>query len=660
MSVIKLYDVAEAKGLDLPWPDVYETPGYAEADLCSQGPGTTWELAVWQPEGGGIFIAYGYFKRPVLNQGKTVGHDLSTCYGYAAPFATAPVTPEVWAAFRRDFEELCSKQQYAAEFIRFAPLRLEETLAFIEGCTRVSTTLKCWHHQTTIAIKLDAYWERAAKNHRRSVAKAQKLGHSAEIRLATLADVASDSPFVQLYNHTMQRVAARDFYFFPVEYYETLIKSLPSGCLYVVLIHAPLAEAEAGGEVELVPSIAAAALYFHFGRHFHYHLGASETSYLRNGVNNLVHDAAARYGRDTLGCELLHLGGGLKKDDPLFNFKRSIGDVELKWYLGKSVLATNVYDWLVALRAAHLGMTPEALVQQTDFHPVYRDGVVGNELVPISVKPLSVYALIANSQRWATVKALAELASAGRIDLSILIPSGVKYEEFGSQLAAEKLNYKHAKKAEFEGLVLAASPAIVLTCGWPFILTASLLGASSTVFINSHPSLLPKHRGSSPFWAAIMANDTRAGTTVHRTDEGVDTGPILRQEWFPIDLFDTYASIKEKSFEAEAVNVRESILTLLEALQHAEPMSSDGVLVSGAAEVAKLFTPQKLEEQEDVTPRRTPEDSEIDPGKSLLDLYNHIRTCGASFPAFFYIDGQKVNIQLSREHRPEDAHPETL
>ena len=118
-----------------------------------------------------------------------------------------------------------------------------------------------------------------AKNHRRSVARAQKLGHTTEIRFATLADVASDSPFVQLYNHTMQRVAARDFYFFPVEYYEpTLVKSLPSGCLYMVL----------------VPSITAAALYFHFGRYFHCHLGASETSYLRNGVNNLMHDAAAR------------------------------------------------------------------------------------------------------------------------------------------------------------------------------------------------------------------------------------------------------------------------------------------------------------------------------------------------------------------------------
>ena len=37
-------------------------------------------------------------------------------------------------------------------------------------------------------------------------------------------------------------------------------------------------------------------------------------------------------------------------------------------------------------------MTAEALVQQTDLHPIDRDGVVGNELVPVSVEPLSVHA----------------------------------------------------------------------------------------------------------------------------------------------------------------------------------------------------------------------------------------------------------------------------
>ncbi|CAJ1962775.1 unnamed protein product [Cylindrotheca closterium] len=644
---IELYDIPGAKALDLPWPDIYETPGYAEADLCTQGPGTTWELAVWKQSADGVSIAYGYFKRPVLIKGKIVGQDLSTCYGYAAPFATSPVTPEVWAAFRQDFTQLCNTMEYAAEFIRFSPLRPEETNAFIEGCSRVSPALLCWHHQNTVAIQLDSYWERAAKNHRRSVKKAQNLGYTVELRLATLSDVAADSPFYQLYEHTMQRVRARDSYFFPADYYSTLIKSLPSDCLYIVLVRPPF-EAETH-EINRVPSVVAASLYFHHGPHFHYHLGGSNTLYLNHGVNNLMHDAAARYSRGTLGCTLLHLGGGLKENDSLYKFKRSIGDIQLKWYLGKAVLSKTTFERLVVARATYLGMTPDTLYSSTDFHPVYRKGVVANELETSSKRRPTVYALIGNDQRWPALKSLMKLEMKGHIDLNVFIPYGSKYKKFEKQLALERLTYKSVKKMEFEGLLVSSFPSIVVTCGWPFILTTSLLQqAKSSIFINCHPSLLPKHRGSAPFWAAIMARDEYAGSTVHKTDKGVDTGPILRQELFSIDPFDTYASVKAKSFQAEAKNLHESILTLLEAMPKETSNNANRDLPDLWDEVGRLFQPQKVKEQCGITPRRRPADSEVDPSKSLISLYDHIRTCDQSFPAFFFIHGQKLSNQYSR------------
>jgi len=106
--------------------------------------------------------------------------------------------------------------------------------------------------------------------------------------------------------------------------------------------------------------------------------------------------------------------------------------------------------------------------------------------------------------RWPAVKALTELERTKNIHLTILIPFGKKYIEFGRQLEYEKLTYLSTKKAEFEAIIRAGKPSIVLTRGWPFILTSSVLdAATSSIFINSHPSLLPKHRGSSPFWAAI-------------------------------------------------------------------------------------------------------------------------------------------------------------
>ena len=46
---------------------------------------------------------------------------------------------------------------------------------------------------------------------------------------------------------------------------------------------------------------------------------------------------------------------------------------------------------------------------------------------------------------------------------------------------------------------------------------------------------------------------------------------------------------------------------------------------------------------------RTPKDSEIDPDKSLNDLYDYIRACDPEdYPAFFYVKKEKVFVKLWR------------
>lgn len=46
-----------------------------------------------------------------------------------------------------------------------------------------------------------------------------------------------------------------------------------------------------------------------------------------------------------------------------------------------------------------------------------------------------------------------------------------------------------------------------------------------------HPSLLPRWRGNDAVRWTIEAGDPIAGGTVYQLDEGVDTGPICRQDW---------------------------------------------------------------------------------------------------------------------------------
>jgi len=53
--------------------------------------------------------------------------------------------------------------------------------------------------------------------------------------------------------------------------------------------------------------------------------------------------------------------------------------------------------------------------------------------------------------------------------------------------------------------------------------------------IGVHPSLLPRHRGPDPFFAAIDAGDRHTGVTVHRLEADYDTGAILAQRSLTID-----------------------------------------------------------------------------------------------------------------------------
>jgi len=66
------------------------------------------------------------------------------------------------------------------------------------------------------------------------------------------------------------------------------------------------------------------------------------------------------------------------------------------------------------------------------------------------------------------------------------------------------------------------------------IFKADLIGAPNIGFLNLHTSELPKHAGLMPVFWALYNQDKKIGVTVFQVDEGIDTGPILLQEYMDI------------------------------------------------------------------------------------------------------------------------------
>src|SRR5207302_5996266 len=77
-----------------------------------------------------------------------------------------------------------------------------------------------------------------------------------------------------------------------------------------------------------------------------------------------------------------------------------------------------------------------------------------------------------------------------------------------------------------EDVEIPASTDVVAAYG--LLIPEPLL--SRALWLNVHPSLLPRWRGAAPVERALMAGDARTGVTIHRTTPELDAGPIAAQE----------------------------------------------------------------------------------------------------------------------------------
>jgi phosphoribosylglycinamide formyltransferase-1 len=80
---------------------------------------------------------------------------------------------------------------------------------------------------------------------------------------------------------------------------------------------------------------------------------------------------------------------------------------------------------------------------------------------------------------------------------------------------------------------------LVVLAGYMHLLTRPFLGRFPGRIVNVHPSLLPAFPGTRAIADALAAGVEQTGVTVHRVDEGIDTGAVIRQEAVPIEPRET-------------------------------------------------------------------------------------------------------------------------
>lgn len=104
-----------------------------------------------------------------------------------------------------------------------------------------------------------------------------------------------------------------------------------------------------------------------------------------------------------------------------------------------------------------------------------------------------------------------------------------------------KINDIHDKR--LPKIISSQNPnLVVLNCA--SIIPSDLLRSVNAPFLNIHGGITPLYRGIyGAYWALRDGNEHLVGSTIHKVDEGIDTGEILNQVFFPVtekDNFSTY------------------------------------------------------------------------------------------------------------------------
>jgi methionyl-tRNA formyltransferase len=108
---------------------------------------------------------------------------------------------------------------------------------------------------------------------------------------------------------------------------------------------------------------------------------------------------------------------------------------------------------------------------------------------------------------------------------------------------AERLGIPVLQPARPEpGMDLGADTVVVAAYG--LLIPEPVL--EDGLWLNVHPSLLPRWRGAAPVERAIMAGDAETGVTIHRTVKELDAGPIAAQRAFPIGEQDDAGAVFAK------------------------------------------------------------------------------------------------------------------
>ena len=142
------------------------------------------------------------------------------------------------------------------------------------------------------------------------------------------------------------------------------------------------------------------------------------------------------------------------------------------------------------------------------------------------------------------------------------------------------------------------------------------------LWLNVHPSLLPRWRGAAPIERALMAGDPETGVSIIKLVPELDAGPIAAQRAFPLAQEDDFGSVSARAGELAAELLEDALPE-----PQLTPQPEEGVIY--AAKIKQ-------------------EDRELDWSRPPGELLNRIRALSPHIGARGELHGRAVTVWRAR------------
>jgi methionyl-tRNA formyltransferase len=162
---------------------------------------------------------------------------------------------------------------------------------------------------------------------------------------------------------------------------------------------------------------------------------------------------------------------------------------------------------------------------------------------------------------------------------------------------------------------------VVVAVAYGLIVPEDVL--AERLWLNVHPSLLPRWRGAAPVERALMSGDVETGVSIIRLVKELDAGPIAAQESFALSQEDDAGAVYERGTEA-ALQLLDDVLT------RTAPAFRDQV--GEATYAAKI----------------APEDRDLDLERPAGELVNRVRALSPHIGARAELHGRGVTVWKAR------------